>query len=518
MIDSAMRRLLGSVHDPGFLIGMCSMDDRQVDATRFCRFARPQRAARRIVAVWGWSALLFALWLGSGCTGPTTGALHQGATPGASGLGDPYYPLLGNGGYDAQHYSVDLAVNVPANGIAGTTTMVAIADQVLSAFNLDLAQLTVSGVGVNGRPATFAHIGQELIITPTVPLGAGETFTTVVAYSGMPVPIVDPGASYSEVGWLTQTDGVFVASEPSGAMGWYPSNNHPRDKATYRLRITVEAEYDVAANGLLTDIIEHGGERTHVWESDDPIASYLVTVHIGHYDVETEKGPNGLTIRNYFPTTTPDAIRNRFDKTAEMVAFLDELIAPYPFDAYGVALLNIHVGWALETQTLSTFGAGGSSETVILHELAHQWFGNSVSPATWDDIWLNEGFATYLSYMWLEEEQDRAALDDVMADLYTFLERTDAKPPAGVPVDEMFSRTVYVRGAWTLHALRLAVGDETFAKILRTYYQRFAGGAASTEDFIAVASEVSGRDVSDLLLPWLYDDRLPPVPGADGEE
>ena len=436
-------------------------------------------------------------------------------SPGSVGLGDSFYATMGNGGYDVQHYTIELEVDIPDNAIAGTTQIVALATQNLSAFNLDFSGLHVIGVGVNGRPASFSRTGTELTVIPPQPISNTDTFTTVVAYYGQPQPIRDPGASYSEVGWLRQNNGIYVAGEPTGAMGWYPSNNHPRDKATYTFRITTSPEYTVAANGLLTEKLEQDGKVTTVWESSDKIASYLTTLHIAELEVESEEGPGGLPIRNYFPPETSRSVRSDFDKTAEMIAFLNEYIAPYPFEAYGVALLNINVGWALETQTLSTFGANGTVETIVLHELAHQWFGNSVSPAQWQDIWLNEGFATYFQYLWLEDQYDDGRFEQSLAGAYNFMVTTDAQPPATVPVEEMFSRTVYVRGAWALHALRLEVGPDEFKQIVQTYYRRYAGSTAGTEDFLDVVDEISGNGTSDLMLPWLYGPELPENPTAE---
>ena len=452
------------------------------------------------------SAMLF-----SGCTLVSPAA----PSPGSDGLGDPYYATLGNGGYDAQHYTIALDVDIPSNTVAGMTRMVARATHSLNAYNLDFSGMTVTGVGVNGVSSPFSRTGTELTIHPSQPIAAGAIFTTVVAYFGNPEPIRDPGASYSEVGWLRQNNGIYVASEPSGAMGWYPSNNHPLDKATYTFQITTAPEYTVAANGLLQSTVETGAKRLTIWESSDRIASYLTTLHIAEFDIENSEGPNRLPIRNYFPVGTPDNVRADFDKTNDMIEFLNELVGPYPFEAYGVVLVNVNVRWALETQTLSTFGVNGTIEPIVLHELAHQWFGNSVSPARWDDIWLNEGFATYLQYLWLEDQYSDGRFERSLDSAYDFLVNTAAAPPATVPVEEMFSRTVYVRGAWALHALRLEVGFEQFTQILRTYYARYADGTATTQDFLSVVDEVSGRDVSEVLLPWLYGPELPERPDIE---
>ena len=478
-------------------------------ASSIRKFAQDREPAHRRH---GLLLFVLSLWALAALAGCNPWLRAEIPAPGAPSLDDPFYPSMGNGGYDALHYTLDLTVDVPSNMLAGTSTMRAQATQALSSFNLDLHGLTVLGVGVDGRPATFAHVGDELVITPTVAIGNRSLFTATVSYYGAPTAINDKAIGFGEVGWQVQDDGTYVVSQPSGAMNWYPVNNHPLDKATYTFRITVAPEYQVAANGVLTDITAHADGFTYVWESDDRIASYLTTVQIARYEIEAQDGPDGVLIRNYFPVDTPASVRARFADTDAMLAFLSELVAPYPFDAYGAILLDIRMGWALETQTLSTFGADGSNEIVIAHELVHQWFGNSVTPARWEDIWLNEGFASYLSYMWLEETAGKAAFDDYMDEMYDYLVSIDAKPPATVPVEEMFSRTVYVRGAWTLHALRLAVGDETFVDILRTYYARFADGNVTTEDFIAVASEVSGRDVHEIVDPWLYDATLPPRP------
>lgn len=446
----------------------------------------------------------------AGCAGMTP--LPDVARPGAVGVGDSFYPAMGNGGYDAQQYDLVLDVDVASNSIAGTATMRAVATHPLTAFNLDLAGLAVIAVTVDSLPAAFTRADNELIITPVAPIPRDTEFTVTVAYFGQPEPIVDPGAFYSDVGWMQQENGTFVASQPSGAMNWYPVNNHPLDKATYTITVTVPHEYQVAANGVLQQVEDHGAMSTYKWVSANPVASYLTTVQIADYDVESAEGPDGVRIRNYFPVGTNAAVRNKFANTADMLDYYSAMIAPYPFAAYGNILLNQNYGWALETQTLSTFGAQGQREEVVAHELVHQWFGNSVSVEDWQDIWLNEGFATYLSYLWLDRDDPQDALAARMDAHYDFLLETNAKAPGAVTVEEMFSRTVYVRGAWALHALRLAVGDEDFFAILAAYFRDFAGSNASTQDFYGVVKAVSGADPAAILDPWLYDDELPPRP------
>ncbi len=431
---------------------------------------------------------------------------------GAAGLADPLYPTLGNGGYDARHYTIDLDVDVASNTISGTTTIAAQATQDLATFHLDLAGLGVRRVLIDERPASFARTGHELIITPTAVLPNNTPFTVTIDYAGVPEPITDPSVSFVPLGWQRQSDGLFVVSEPSGAMNWYPVNNHPADKATYTFRITVPHAYQAVANGVLADVRQDAGRTTTTWEMTDPMASYLATVHIGQYEVEQTTGPNGLPIRNYFPIGTPASIRARFADAPAMIDYMTQLIGPYPFDAYGVVLLNDNVGWALETQSLPTFGAQGASAETVFHELMHQWFGNHVSPATWQDVWLNEGFATYFALLWAERTAGRAQTARTMAGWYDQLAAQGIGSPIPAQAGDLFSPAVYWRGAWALHALRLSVGDDLFFEILREYYRRHAGSSAGTHDFVAVAVEKGGAAVESLLHGWLFEESLPPLP------
>jgi len=209
---------------------------------------------------------------------------------------------------------------------------------------------------------------------------------------------------------------------------------------------------------------------------------------------------------------TAAEVKAHFSRTAEMLDFFSDLIAPYPFENYGVVLANKELGFAMETQSRSLFGNSGwgLDEETVAHELAHQWFGDSLTIATWRDVWLKEGFATYLSYLWLEHSQGKAAFeqriqtayDDAVMSQYglAFQPIGDLRPKEA---NELYSAASYLRGALSLQALRLEVGDETFFKILKEFYARYAGKTAGTDDFIAVAKEVSGKDLSKLFNLWL---------------
>jgi len=438
------------------------------------------------------------------------------AEAGTDGLGDLLYPQLGNGGYDVQHYTIELTVDMENSAIHGATTITALPTEPLSRFNLDLFGLTVDTVMVNAEAATFDRTSHELIITPATALTVDQPFTVTITYGGVPEPVADPGVPFEAVGWLDyDEEGIYVLSEPSGAMSWYPVNNHPLDKATYTFRITAPEPYVVAANGLLVEEIDQEDNRTYVWEAGDPMASYLATINIAEFDVIREEGPDGLPIINFFPPSRSRWLQRDFAPTAEMITYFSDLVGPFPFESYGAIVMGVPFGGALETQTRPVFGRTATMEMFVAHELAHQWFGNSISLARWQDIWLNEGFATYFHHLWTERTKGKTVFDATMRGIYTTMKLRRMPPPGNPDLTDLFSASVYERGAWTLHALRLTVGDDTFFQILRTYYDRFQNKNATTDDFITVAEEVSGQSLDDLFQAWLYDEAVPAVPGME---
>ena len=533
---------------------------------------------------------------------------------GARGIGDPYFPALGNGGYDVQHYTLDLDVDMDAEEIAATATIEAEALHDLAQFNLDFTGLAVTSVDVNGQPAEYGRVGGELIIRPAALIAEGAPFTVVVGYEGTPGEGIPQAGPEFTSGWAFYENGVFVAGEPTGASNWYPVNEHPLDKATYRIVVTVEEPWVAAANGMLLEEIDEGEERTYIWEMDDPAAPYLVTVAIGEFDIETAESESGVPVRNYFAADVPETTRAEFDAQPRMIDYFVTIFGPYPFDAYGVVVHDRNFGFALETQTLSVFGRAFVNEEVISHELAHQWFGNTVSLESWQDIWLNEGFATYASALWVEHDGGPEAFERHMRGMYAGM-ASAARPAQLRPVDltqllmqlpfrgdetftteqvveallivfgdeltredieawaeeagdvtsirslqrflpdlpgatgtldrerlgeflralgqermaqqygdpfvigdpspnSLFAGPVYQRGALTLHALRSRTGDEAFFDLLREYVARYGAGNASTEDFIALAEEVSGEDLGEFFDAWLYSGPLPDIPEA----
>jgi len=445
-----------------------------------------------------------------GASASSTPAAAIAATPGADSLADPLYPTLGNSGYDARHYDIRLTVDVKKNFIQGSCSLQARAIQSLSAFDLDLHGLEVSGVTVDNVPADFRRSADKLIVTPTTAIPEGSAFTVSVDYSGTPGPVEDASSPGWPVGWTADSSGIFVMSEVTGAMGWYPDNNHPLDKASYTFTITVPQPYVVAANGLLKGDTRSGGSETYVWEEAIPMASYLSTLEIGDYQLVTGTGPGGLPLRNYFPADSLSEAESATRRTGEMIQYFSSIFGPYPFEAYGIVVVPEKLGTAEEDQTLSVFGTDMLDEITVAHELAHQWFGDSVSLKSWQDIWLNEGFATYAEALWTEHTQGKAAGDQYMRDIY---DSAGSEAAPGTPAAaDLFGDAVYDRGALVLYALRRTVGDEVFFRILHDYYAAYAGGNADTQDFIAVAGKDSGRDLKGFFDSWLYSDRLPDLP------
>ena len=443
------------------------------------------------------------------------------AEPGAPGLGDSLYPNFGNGGYDVQHYTLDLTVhNVATSDLDGITTIEAKATQNLSSFNLDFIGFEITNITVNGQPADFERNGQELTITPSTLLTENESFTTEVQYQGSP-GVMNSIALPFQTGWVTFNGGSFVLSEPDGSASYYPVNDHPLDKASYTFRVSVPKPFEVAANGILTDSIDNGETTTFVFEERAPMASYLATVDIDEFDMETSQSQNGIPIRNYYSTGLPEEFRKPFERQGDMLTYFSDIFGPYPFEVYGALVMDTNFGAALENQTMSIFGMDmvhpeevEATELTIAHELSHQWFGDSVSVADWRDIWLNESFATYAEGLWIEHTKGRAALDNWMKELYRFVlqNREHFSSPGEPPADDLFNGGVYFWGALCLHSLRLEVGDEAFFEILKTYYERYKGGNATTQDFISVAEEISGKTLKTFFDSWLYSKEIPPIP------
>lgn len=451
-------------------------------------------------------------------------------------LGDPYAPATGNPGYDAQHYTLDIIITSDdLKYIAATATIKAIATADLPTFNLDFLGLYISTITVDGVAADFSRKGQELTITPATWIAAGAYFVVSVTYSGHPEPYTDPqlaiyGADFW-TGWREWSDGYVAAmSQPSGAMTWFPCNNHPSDKATYTFRVTVDKPKMAICSGILQDVVAVDDKTsTYIWQMNQPMSTQVVTVVIGEYELAEGASPNGVKIRNYFPPGLDPAIKASFssENLGAMIDYLAGLFGPYPYEAYGVvAVPGWWTGSGYETQSITTYAAEPYEGSMVVHELTHQWFGNAVTLKAWEHLWLHEGFATYAQKLWEEHVNGVAAYDQIMRGVIDrHLQNSEKLPPlAGLPPlprGQVFPTvdpgvpfnflTSYMGGTLLLHNLRLKVGDETFFAIARTFVERFSQGpaTATSADFIAVAEAVAGRNLCTVWDTWLYGTTMP---------
>jgi aminopeptidase N len=483
---------------------------------------RQTRGFRWIVGAATAMVLAFA-GIGLGCDDPLSGA---------KGAGDSYLPGAGNGGYDVSSYDIALRIDPIAGTIEGKTIVEATALQALTSFSLDFLGPEIGVLTVGGSVAEYRRDGQELIVSPPDPPAAGETFSVTVSYAGVPGELEGTGAPSEgslALGWQRVGDVIYTIDEPEGAATWFPANDHPSDKATYTFSLTVPRPYVAVASGVLVDTQVQGTDQIFVWEMRQPLASYLAAVSVDEYVLSESVAPNGVRIRDYFAAELAEEAEAAFARTGEVLAYFAELFGPYPFEEYGVVVPSVNTGAAMENQSLSLVGrdlletsiSNPTTGVVFLtHELAHQWFGNSVTVARWQDIWLNEGFATYASWLWLEHDRGPAVLATMVNNSLQDLEGAVLEPPADPGLDEMFGATTYVRGALTLHALRLTVGDDVFFGLLREWTARYRYGNADTEDFIALAKELAGNvapeTLDGLFEAWLYEDDLPELPASGG--
>lgn len=442
-------------------------------------------------------------------------AAAPGASAGAAGAGDPYFPQLGNGGFDALHYDLGVSYHPSSGRLDGRTTLTARATQNLSAFDLDLQKLTVDSVKVNGRRAHFTRSGDEMTIRPDFALRRGHRFTVTLTYHGVPKALSGPIVFGSDYGWMKTKDGVFVACEPNAASTWFPSSDHPSDKATYDIRIDAPKGLTGVSNGRLISSGEARGRSWAHWRETRPMATYLATATIGKFDVRTGTTPGGIPMYVATDPTLPTGKVDVYGVTAEATDYWSKVFGPYPFEETGAIVDDMpQAGFSLEVQSKPVYSAV-RSESTIVHELAHQWFGDSVSVKQWKHIWLNEGFATYAQWLWAEHRGTLSA-HDAFRKAYQAIPADDSfwkQRIADPKRDTMFADSVYERGAMTLQALRERIGDPAFFKLLPAWTAQHRYSNADTAQFIALAEKISGQQLDDLFHTWLDTDTKPALPG-----
>lgn len=434
---------------------------------------------------------------------------------GAPATGDPYVPGHGTDAYRVLHYELELDYKLASNRLTGRAVLAAVAARRTAAVVLDMTGLRALKVQLNGtRVRKFTQRAEQLVVHCEQPLEAGSEFSLDIRYDGNPRP---RRGLWGEVGWEELTEGVLVAGQPNGAPSWFPCNDHPRNKASYRIAVTTDAGYRAVCNGLLVGQAVRSSRQTWVYEQREPMATYLATVQIGRYGLASLPDSGGVPQFVAAPAQLATRAETALARQEAMMSTFVSRFGPYPFAEYTVVVTADELEIPLEAQSLSILGAnhldtGWESQRLIAHELAHQWFGNSLTLGTWNDIWLHEGFACYAEWIWSEEagvmptnERARAAWQRLNAGAQDIL--------VGDPGPElMFDDRVYKRGALALHALRRRCGDLAFFALLQEWTRSRAHSSVSTPEFILTADRVTGLDSESLLHPWLYEEALPPLP------
>ncbi|MEU8932802.1 M1 family metallopeptidase [Streptomyces sp. NPDC048409] len=451
--------------------------------------------------------------------------LGASAPPAPLGIGDRLFPQLGNPGYDVASY--DLSFTYPGRNdkpLQAVTTIDAWTTADLNSLNLDFAHGKVESVEVDGRSAAFASAGEDLVVTPDRPLRRDSWTRITVKHTSDPV-----AAKGQDGGWVRTTDGLAMANQADAAHLVFPCNDHPSDKAMFTFHVTAPNAYTVVANGIPTGSARIGRQTTWTYRTEHPMATELAQVSIGRSAVLHRKGPHGLPVRDVVPAADTKALEPWLAKTPDQIAWLESKVGPYPFETYGVLMAQAATGFELETQTLSLFEKNLFTEpaypkwyieSIMVHELSHQWFGDSVSPRVWSDVWLNEGHATWYEALYAEEKGKQPMINRMIA-AYGASDRWRAAggPPARPKVPDpgqkisIFRPSIYDGAALALYALRQEIGRPAFERLERIWVQQHRDDTATTADFVRLASAVANRDLTGFFDAWLYGAKTPPMPG-----
>ncbi|WP_329160350.1 M1 family metallopeptidase [Streptomyces sp. NBC_01717] len=439
------------------------------------------------------------------------------------GIGDSLFPHLGNPGYDVLSYDVGFTYHGNNKPLDAVTTIDALTTEPLDRINLDFDRGTVRTVDINGLRADFATADEDLVVEAPGRLPAGVPLHITVRHTS------DPSGDQNSGGWVRTSDGLAMANQADAAHRVFPSNDHPADKAYFTFRVTAPKELTVVANGLPAGKVRHGSSTTWTYRTAHPMATELAQVSIGRSTVLERTGPHGLPVRDVVPAADAKVLERWLKKTPGQLEWMERQVGPYPFETYGLLVADTKTGFELETQTLTLFERSVFTsgiypewyvESLMVHELAHQWFGDSVSPQSWSDLWLNEGHASWYEARYAEEHAKRP-LERRMRDAYT---RSDswraaggppARPAAPAPGEKIsiFRPAVYDGSALVLYALRQEIGEPAFDQLERRWVSTHRDSTATTKDFVRLASQIAGRDLTAFFHGWLYGTKTPPMPG-----
>ena len=439
------------------------------------------------------------------------------------GIGDSLFPHLGNPGYDVLSYDIGFTYHGNNKPLDAVTTIDARTTEPLDRINLDFARGTVRTVDINGQRADFAAADEDLVVEAPGRLPAGVPLHITIWHTS------DPSGDQKSGGWLRTSDGLAMANQADAAHRVFPSNDHPADKAYFTFRVTAPEELKVVANGLPAGKVRDGSSTTWTYRTAHPMATELAQVSIGRSTVLERTGPHGLPVRDVVPAADAKALERWLKKTPGQLEWMERQVGRYPFETYGLLIADTKTGFELETQTLTLFERSVFTsgiypewyvESLMVHELAHQWFGDSVSPRSWSDLWLNEGHASWYEARYAEEHAKRP-LERRMRDAYT---RSDswraaggppARPAAPAPGEKIsiFRPSVYDGSALVLYALRKEIGEPAFDRLERRWVSTHRDSTATTKDFVRLASQIAGRDLTTFFHSWLYGAKTPPMPG-----
>jgi aminopeptidase N len=485
--------------------------------------------------------LVAAAMVTGGCTGPTPVirwiAPSPGSTGGTSGtsgatldpeagrsepVADPIYPDFGNRSMDVLAYDLDLAWDPARRLLTGTATLTIRPTTDVTEIALDFSDAyTVDSAAVGGAPATPARRGNDLVVPATLAKDARATLT--VSYRGTPRPVPMPSgrADFPEgVGLRATADGeAWTMQEPYGAHTWYPANDHPSDEAVYDIEVTVPSGWAAVAHGRLMGVRTGSGVHTYRWLSTDPVATYLATLALGRYTAVSDTGPHALPITYWLRTGRDEALEPALRTTPDLLAWLEERFGPYPFPTAGVVVVDSYS--AMETQQMVTYGAKlGTNgvtpadldlvEEILLHEFAHQWFGDAVTPTDWRGMWLNEGFAMYAEWLWTV---DQGWASDASWEAWAVRSDAESRRVAGPPgdphPDHFGEHNVYAGPAYLLHLIHEDIGDEAFFAMARGWVQSQRNQPVDRARFVAFVNQHTGRDYTGLINTWLDSPTTP---------
>lgn len=438
---------------------------------------------------------------------------------GRPGVGDPYFPDYGSSGYDAIKYTINVDWDPESSQLTGRTMINARAGQDLPSFYVDLA-LPVTKVLVDGEEAQFEKSGfQDVKITPVRPIGADQYFQVDIEYAG------DPGQIRRDETrpWWTTGQEWTAAGEPESSAWWYPANDHPSDVALMDVSVRVPAGFEAIGIGRLEsrDTADEPDHDTWRWISRQPMATYLNFISIGQYEIKegVEDGrPYLYAVSEQLPEPERAAAFDQLAKSAELITMMEETFGPYPFSEFG-GVVPAHNFWfgGLETQPRpiyerSAITSEDTAPELIMHELAHMWYGNNVTLAQWDDIFINEAYASWAQWLYRERARGKPAKES-FTDLYErvrdnrdFWRITMINPGR----EQLFS-TVYARGPMALQALRTVIGDEAFFALAREWAA--TPGPRSVEQWMAAAQAKTTTDLGPFFDAWIHAETAPdPTP------